>query len=518
MSGRALEARADAPLSELQQLLAESAEGRIAIVDEEAVAGVVTRRDVLRALDEAAEPQTRRESRSQPSCSGAPSARAGLRRDLRRRAKAWKASIWSAAPCGTSCSASRASTSTSPSRAMRSRSPGGSRASSAAGRASTRSSAPPSSLYGDGERVDVVTARTEFYDAPAALPAVEHASIREDLYRRDFTVNAMAASLKGEDFGRLVDPFGGQRRPRRGHRARPAQPLVHRRPDAHLPGHPLREPVRLPHGRAHGAAGPLVRRDGARWRPLVGAAARRADRTARGGRGRALAASARRARRRERHPSASRRRRRGRRGSSTAARQLARELDVDVPDWRLGLAVLARRMSAARRSPTGSTGSRCAGGTPTSSPRQWWSGRGSSAVCARRALPPSEIVTMAEQYAPDAPLFALALQELQPLRRYFEELRHVRLDVAGAELAELGSGESPRVGEILAELRRRKLDGELDGRDAELAAARELIEADGVTRARAPCAGTRRALTRSCSRPGRAASATEPMHRSTSAS
>src|SRR5436190_353966 len=39
-------------------------------------------------------------------------------------------------------------------------------------------------VYGDGERVDVVTARTEFYDAPAALPAVEHASIREDLFRR----------------------------------------------------------------------------------------------------------------------------------------------------------------------------------------------------------------------------------------------------------------------------------------------------------------------------------------------
>ena len=65
-------------------------------------------------------------------------------------------------------------------------------------------------LYGDGERVDVVTARTEFYDAPAALPAVEHASIRGDLFRRDFTINAMAASLRVEDFGRLVDPFGGR--------------------------------------------------------------------------------------------------------------------------------------------------------------------------------------------------------------------------------------------------------------------------------------------------------------------
>src|SRR5207302_3864097 len=66
-------------------------------------------------------------------------------------------------------------------------------------------------IYGEGERVDVVTARTEFYDAPAALPTVEHASIREDLFRRDFTINAMAASLKGADFGRLVDPFGGRR-------------------------------------------------------------------------------------------------------------------------------------------------------------------------------------------------------------------------------------------------------------------------------------------------------------------
>ena len=60
-----------------------------------------------------------------------------------------------------------------------------------------------------GGRVDVATARTEFYDEPAALPTVEHATIRQDLFRRDFTVNAMAVSLKGGDFGRLVDFFGG---------------------------------------------------------------------------------------------------------------------------------------------------------------------------------------------------------------------------------------------------------------------------------------------------------------------
>ena len=64
------------------------------------------------------------------------------------------------------------------------------------------------------------------------------------------------------------------------------------------------------------------------------------------------------------------------------------------------------------------------------------------------------------------------------LRRYFEELRGVALRIDGGDLAELGLGESPRVGEVLDELLRRKLDGELvGGRSEELDAARELIAA-----------------------------------------
>ncbi len=59
--------------------------------------------------------------------------------------------------------------------------------------------------------LDVATTRTEFYDHPAALPRVEHASIRQDLFRRDFTVNAMAISLSGHDFGTVVDFFAGYR-------------------------------------------------------------------------------------------------------------------------------------------------------------------------------------------------------------------------------------------------------------------------------------------------------------------
>jgi tRNA nucleotidyltransferase (CCA-adding enzyme) len=64
---------------------------------------------------------------------------------------------------------------------------------------------------GEDFHVDVATTRTEFYDYPAALPRVEHASIRQDLFRRDFTVNAMAISLRGHDFGTVIDFFGGYR-------------------------------------------------------------------------------------------------------------------------------------------------------------------------------------------------------------------------------------------------------------------------------------------------------------------
>ena len=62
-----------------------------------------------------------------------------------------------------------------------------------------------------GRRIDVATARTEFYEHPAALPTVEVSSIRQDLYRRDFTINAMAVALTGDRFGELLDYFGGLR-------------------------------------------------------------------------------------------------------------------------------------------------------------------------------------------------------------------------------------------------------------------------------------------------------------------
>ncbi|THB77553.1 MAG: CBS domain-containing protein [Desulfobulbaceae bacterium] len=62
----------------------------------------------------------------------------------------------------------------------------------------------------DGFKIDVATARLEYYEYPAALPTVELSSIKLDLYRRDFTVNAMAVQLNQAHFGKLIDFFNSQ--------------------------------------------------------------------------------------------------------------------------------------------------------------------------------------------------------------------------------------------------------------------------------------------------------------------
>jgi tRNA nucleotidyltransferase (CCA-adding enzyme) len=63
----------------------------------------------------------------------------------------------------------------------------------------------------DGHKVDVASARTEFYRTPAALPEVATSLIRQDLYRRDFTINSLAINLSGRRWGELVDFFGGRK-------------------------------------------------------------------------------------------------------------------------------------------------------------------------------------------------------------------------------------------------------------------------------------------------------------------
>lgn len=66
-------------------------------------------------------------------------------------------------------------------------------------------------IYPDGFKIDIATARLEYYKAPAALPVVEHSSLKLDLHRRDFTINTLAISLNKNTFGLLIDFFGAQR-------------------------------------------------------------------------------------------------------------------------------------------------------------------------------------------------------------------------------------------------------------------------------------------------------------------
>jgi tRNA nucleotidyltransferase (CCA-adding enzyme) len=461
----------ETPLAELQQLLATSADGRIAVVRDDEIVGVVTRSNVLRALGaaEAVEAdvatltrELERLERLRPVWEAVAAVSepfdgvylvGGTVRDILLGEESFDVDI---AVEGDAIALADAL------------------AHELGGRVKAhRKFGTAVVLYGRRERVDVVTARTEFYDAPAALPTVEHATMREDLFRRDFTINAMAVSLKGEDFGRLFDPFGGRRDleertirvlhnlsfiddPTRIFRAIRYESRLGFRMNEHT--------QRLARGCIEmGLVGDL---SSARLRDELVAlleeehVADSIRRLAELGADRAI------------HPHLA--------ADEEAVRLLGRLeqlrgwYELDVPAWRLGMTVLARRL-------------------PPDELFDWLDRlkvrRGDAERIAAavtvgpklverlgdRRPEPSEIVALAEPYAPDAPLFALALADLEPLHAYFSRLRRVRLEISGADLAELGVGESPRVGEILGELRRRKLNGQLDGRESELAAARELI-------------------------------------------
>ena len=329
--------------------------------------------------------------------------------------------------------------------------------------------------YGSGERVDVVTTRTEFYDAPGVLPTVERAGLREDLFRRDFTINAMAASLKPGDFGRLVDPFGGRRDLEAGvlrvlHNLSfiedPTRIFRAIRYEARYGFHLEEHTARLARGCIEmGLVGDL---SSARLRDELVQLLEDPGATAGIQRLGELAVD------RAVHPHL--------RGDEEAARLFARalglrdELDVDVPAWRLGIAALAREMTSdeaydwlerlrVRRRDVDRIVAAVA-----VAPRMVERLRG-------ERLEPAQVFALADAFAPDGPLLALALDEQPALREYFLRLRKIELEIDGDDLVAMGLTESPRIGDVLAELRKRKLNGELDGRESELAAARELLTA-----------------------------------------
>jgi tRNA nucleotidyltransferase (CCA-adding enzyme) len=344
------------------------------------------------------------------------------------------------------------------------------------GRATVHERFATASIRHPGGRIDVTTARTELYDAPGALPAVRRATIEDDLHRRDFTINAMAVSLRTADFGRLVDPFGGRRDLERGlvrvlhglsfvddptrlfRAARYASRLRFG-----VEGHTLglaRACVRMGlvgrlsgHRVADELALLLGERDGLEGVGLLDELG-------------VLAAL---------HPGIT---------GDAETRSLASRIDdlraehtPELPVWRPRLAVLCRHLAPDDLSAWLSS----------IELRRRDAARIADACAAARVLPdalgaartPAEAFRVASAHDPDGVLLALATcppgRAHDWLVRYLRELRHVRPAITGADLAALGLPESPRVGDVLRELHRRKLNGELATRDDELDAARTLV-------------------------------------------
>ncbi len=67
-------------------------------------------------------------------------------------------------------------------------------------------------LHGpEGFKADIASARKESYERPAALPSVSRGDIKDDLFRRDFTINAMAIGINRHGYGEIFDFYGGRR-------------------------------------------------------------------------------------------------------------------------------------------------------------------------------------------------------------------------------------------------------------------------------------------------------------------
>ena len=315
--------------------------------------------------------------------------------------------------------------------------------------------------YDDGKHVDLIQARRETYPEPAALPVVEPGTVEDDLARRDFTINAMAAPLPDGD---VLDPFDG-----RGDLERKAIRVLHDRSV-------LDDPTRIFRAIRYES------RLGFRMAPETEALAREAIEAGLVGRlsgprvreeliallGEAEApASILRMAELRLDQAVDPPLRAGLNAVKRLQRvqELAREHDVDAPPWRLALETLVEPSQSVEALALTGRDRRLVEGTATD-----------ARELAERAaeLDSADLAELAGRHAPDAPLLALAISDEPGLHDWFDRLRHVRLEVTGDDLADLGVPEGPRVGEILGELRRRKLNGELENRAAELTAARAL--------------------------------------------
>jgi tRNA nucleotidyltransferase (CCA-adding enzyme) len=318
----------------------------------------------------------------------------------------------------------------------------------------------------DGFGYDLARARRERYDRPGALPTVGPAPLREDLARRDFTVNALALGIGGPDRGRLLGVDGGREDLKRRQLR-----VLH---DASFGDDPTRllrlaryanrlqftiEPRTRELAAAAVTAGAVDTVSGARvgtelrllaaepdpvgaFQALAAIGAdeaiapgfgiRDADRAARAGRALALLPA-------DGHPADV--------VIAVAALDLASDdLPGRLDEWGF----------------TASQRDRIAGAAVGARPL---------ARALREARRPSAIAAAAGDGPAERVAVAGALGAEGPARRWLDELRHVTLEIDGGDLLRNGVARGPAIGAGLAAALRAKLDGRVAGREQELAEA-----------------------------------------------
>jgi tRNA nucleotidyltransferase (CCA-adding enzyme) len=314
---------------------------------------------------------------------------------------------------------------------------------------------------------DLATTRTETYDEPGALPRVAAAGLAEDLKRRDFTINALAIGLAGDDLGHLYDPYGGQ--------ADLAAGVVRILHGASF----LDDPTRLLRAvRYETRLG--FRMDEATERGARAAIAEDAMSTVSGARVRdelmdLLAEH-----------------------EAPAAVERMRDLGLDramhpalEPDPEMVASASLGALAIGADPALASLAALCA-----EAPQEldlWLASlqldaRARDAVSraarigpqlaielrARERLP-SELRDLLADEPPEALALALALgAPADPVLHWVAGLSGVRLEIGGADLLAAGVPEGPAIGRALEETLRRKLDGLVHGRDEELRTALEL--------------------------------------------
>lgn len=339
-------------------------------------------------------------------------------------------------------------------------------------------------VFAEGFHIDVTSARTEFYTRPGALPTVERSSLRQDLFRRDFTINAMAACIDPDCFGAIADPYGGLRDLGRG-----VIRVLHALSFVDDPTRLLRavrferrfgfamDPGTLELARRAAAMGLLEEVSGSRVRDelfdILGEANAsntliRLDEIG------ALAAVL---------PEGA--------GDTSEAVRLAEEAFAALADVLPRTATLRRALIAAVAASGTQAGCErwlrhLRVGRDDAHAARTLCGRGSALLRAlkdRRRMRDSRLVRLLEGVAAETlvNLFALGDEVVRRrVERYLGELAAIRPAVTGADLIALGAEPSAAFSDILARARDAVLDGRVSGREAELANLRRLALKAGL--------------------------------------